>query len=74
MRQIIADFLDISAIEAGKLELHMQPTDRVSLAGANLQRQVALARQRNIRIESRFEADTLLCRCDAGKSSRCSTT
>jgi signal transduction histidine kinase len=50
MLQLIDDLLDIAVIEAGKLELNLQPTDLVSLIKHNVELNLVLAERKQIKL------------------------
>jgi signal transduction histidine kinase len=51
MSRLVDDLLDVSAIESGKLQLDLQPTDIVQLAQTNLTRNRLVASRKNIALE-----------------------
>ena len=67
MLQLLNDLLDISKIEAGKLELKTTKTNYIALIKQNIKINNFIARKKNIKIDSDFETTNLILDIDEGK-------
>ena len=67
MLHIIDDLLDVSTIEAGKVELRLAELDPVQTVERNLTRNRLLAERKNIRIELTIDGPVPPIRTDPGK-------
>jgi PAS domain S-box-containing protein len=60
LAQLIGDLLDVSAMIAGKVRLQVRPVELTGIVNAAIDTVRPQAEARNIRIQTRFDAD---CRC-----------
>ena len=67
MLQLLDDILDVSQIEAGQLNLDLQPTDVVALLRRNLGLNRVLAARKQIELRFQPEVETLQLTVDAAK-------
>lgn len=67
MLQMVNDFLDISKIESGKLDLDLQPTDILSLAKQNISLNRIFSTKKGIELVLNHEWDLPVMLLDAGK-------
>lgn len=67
MLQLLNDLLDISKIEAGRLDLRMDECDYVPLVRQNINMNSFIARNKNINIVSRLKIANQMLRIDQGK-------
>ncbi len=67
MLKLITDLLDISSIEAGKLQLDLQPVDIVELIRKNVQYNRLLAQQKEIDVRLSCEEEQLTLLIDTAK-------
>ncbi|HEU0027414.1 MAG TPA: ATP-binding protein [Ktedonobacterales bacterium] len=64
LSQMVADLLDLSRIESGKIELRLEPTDLVALAEAAAERMRPLAGELGVTLEVALPADLPEALCD----------
>jgi len=67
MLQLLNDLLDISKIEAGRLDLKKSSTDYIALAKQNIKINNFIAQKKNIKIVSDFETINLVLEIDEAK-------
>jgi signal transduction histidine kinase len=67
MLHLLNDLLDISKIEAGRLDLKKARTNYIELVKQNIEINNFIAQKKNIKIESDFEITNLLLEIDGGK-------
>ncbi|PXF59274.1 MAG: hybrid sensor histidine kinase/response regulator [Deltaproteobacteria bacterium] len=67
MLQMVNDFLDISKIESGKLDLNLQPTDILSLAKQNIFLNRIFSTKKGIELVLNHEGDIPVMLLDADK-------
>ena len=67
MLQMVNDFLDISKIESGKLDLDLQPTDILSLSKQNISLNRIFSTKKGIELVLNHEGDIPVMLLDAGK-------
>jgi signal transduction histidine kinase len=67
MLQLLNDLLDISKIEAGKLDLKATKTNYIELVKQNIKINNFIAHKKNIKIVSDFETTHLVLEIDEGK-------
>ena len=67
MLQMVNDFLDISKIESGKLDLDLQPTDILSLAKQNISLNRIFSTKKGIELVLNHEGNLPVMLMDAGK-------
>lgn len=67
MLQLVNDLLDISTIEAGKLELNLQPSDLIALATHNITLNNVLAKKKGLYIVFDYAPDLPTMLIDPGK-------
>lgn len=67
MLQLLNDLLDISKIEAGKLDLKTTKTNYIALVKQNIKINNFIAQKKNIKIVSDFETTNQILEIDAGK-------
>ncbi|MGH2668756.1 MAG: sensor histidine kinase, partial [bacterium] len=65
--QIINDLLDLAKIEAGRVELHVEPVDLKELCAALLEFMRPLASKKNLRVELHAEPNLPLLLSDRGR-------
>lgn len=70
---LINDVLDLSGIEAGRMETHIEPVDPRDLIAESLQMTVALEKQYPVRIENRLADDVPMpnVACDFLRAKQC---
>ena len=67
MLDLLNDFLDISKIEAGRLDLKKNEIDYVAFVGQNIKLNALIAQNKRIKIESDFEMHGQILSIDDGK-------
>jgi signal transduction histidine kinase len=67
MMQLLNDLLDISKIEAGRLDLKTTKSDYIALAKQNIKINNFIAQKKNIKIVSDFEITNQILEIDEGK-------
>lgn len=70
LMQLLNDLLDVSKLEAGKIQYSMAVVDLVSICGALLSEMSAYAQERGIRMRLEFESKPLEAEMDRTRSSQ----
>lgn len=69
LKRLIDDFLDLSKLESGIVELHKAPTDMVALVNNVVDIQKAVAEKKGLALRSHMDGALPLITCDADKIS-----